>query len=315
MTWSARRIAAGSDCDGSNRAGASPAIVRQRSVSTPASRRIDRIGCRAAIPATPVRDDRGSATTFEPRSGQAGVRGIHDAENLPQTFSRGAPGHLLGGRRGRSGPVEQILQLVLPFRHPQFLPRSGDREPLLVEKLLDLEHEVDILAAVETLPGAALGRGELRDLRLPEAQHVGLGAGELATLADLVEELARDLLGHLGSPPGRRAVQTLNDETGRPETEAVAGGDLDRRACARIAAEPGAPRLDAEAAEPADQDRMAAGERAADPVEDGADADHRFTARQPAMDRVDRRSQIGLRCSHSPSVAPGRPSPPKLQAS
>ena len=46
-------------------------------------------------------------------------------------------------------------------------------ESLVVEKFFDAEHALDIAAAVHALAGAAFYRFQLRELALPEAQHVG----------------------------------------------------------------------------------------------------------------------------------------------
>src|SRR5688572_24221010 len=90
-------------------------------------------------------------------------------------------------RSGRDRRVDASRELGL-----QSLLRPRDREALLVQELLDAQHGVDVAPAVDPLPGAVLRGGEGRELRLPVTQHVGLGVGDLAHLADLEEELVGD---------------------------------------------------------------------------------------------------------------------------
>src|SRR5688500_5900887 len=109
------------------------------------------------------------------------------AELLAHLAQRAALG--LGGRDGglrRAGryrrvdaPRELGLQSLLG-------PRDG--EALLVEKLLDAQHGVDVAPAVDPLPRAVLRRGQRGKLRFPVPQDIGLGVGYLADLADLEEE-------------------------------------------------------------------------------------------------------------------------------
>src|SRR5512134_648717 len=59
-------------------------------------------------------------------------------------------------------PAELDLETLL---------RAGDREAFVVEQLLDAQHRLDVLAAVDALARAVLGGREGRELRLPVAQH------------------------------------------------------------------------------------------------------------------------------------------------
>ena len=63
----------------------------------------------------------------------------------------------------------------------QLLARAHDGEALLVEQLLDMQDAFHIPSAVHALPGAAFHRLELRELALPEAQHVGGSRHRVAT--------------------------------------------------------------------------------------------------------------------------------------
>src|SRR5260370_17196855 len=73
------------------------------------------------------------------------------------------------------------------------LPRAFDREPLVVEKLLDFQHQLHVLAAVQTMALAGFLRAERRKFRLPEPQHVGLDACQPADFANAEVQFIRDL--------------------------------------------------------------------------------------------------------------------------
>src|SRR5262249_61888063 len=83
---------------------------------------------------------------------------------------------------------------------------GADRLPFVVQRPLDLEAQVEVALAVQALAGAAPGRSELRELRLPEAQDVRLRVGELADFLELVEQLAGDCFRHRALPPARRVT-------------------------------------------------------------------------------------------------------------
>ena len=76
----------------------------------------------------------------------------------------------------------------------ELLLRTGDREALVVEQLLDAQDRLDVLAPIDALAGAVLGRRQGRELRLPVAQDVRLGVGDLADLTDLEKQLVGDRL-------------------------------------------------------------------------------------------------------------------------
>src|ERR1017187_6778276 len=74
----------------------------------------------------------------------------------------------------------------------QLLPRPPNREALFVEQLLDSQDAFHIPPAVHPLPGAAFHRLQLRELALPEAQHVGGQAAQGSHFPDAEIQLVRD---------------------------------------------------------------------------------------------------------------------------
>ena len=73
------------------------------------------------------------------------------------------------------------------------LARALDGEALLVEQALDLQHHLDVLAAVEPVAGAGFLGAQPGKLGFPEAQHVGLDAGQARHVADPEVEFVGDL--------------------------------------------------------------------------------------------------------------------------
>jgi len=93
----------------------------------------------------------------------------------------------------RSRLKERTLLLEATFGvDGQILSRPGDCEAVAVKQTPDLEHEFDVLAAVEPVPGFALHGFESRELSFPEPQDIGLDTRKLAHLADSEIELVRD---------------------------------------------------------------------------------------------------------------------------
>ena len=72
------------------------------------------------------------------------------------------------------------------------LARAGNREALLVEQLLDAQHALDVALAVHALSRAALDRLQLRELGLPEAQHVGGQMAQRGHFSDAEIKLVGD---------------------------------------------------------------------------------------------------------------------------
>ena len=52
------------------------------------------------------------------------------------------------------------------------LPRPRNRIPLVIQQRLDTQRHLHIALPIQTLPGAAFIRLQLRKLRLPETQHI-----------------------------------------------------------------------------------------------------------------------------------------------
>src|SRR6516162_760198 len=89
------------------------------------------------------------------------------------------------------------LGLVLLALVQQRAPRPGDREPAVVEQLLDADQEPHLVRPVHAVARAVLLRAQHAELRLPVAQHVRLDAEHVAHLADRAIELAVRILRRL----------------------------------------------------------------------------------------------------------------------
>jgi len=72
------------------------------------------------------------------------------------------------------------------------LARSWNCVTLAMHQPLDLEHELDIAAAIQTLPRSALVRFQLRELRLPETQNIRFKFADLRDVANFEVEAVRD---------------------------------------------------------------------------------------------------------------------------
>src|SRR4051812_28345334 len=73
----------------------------------------------------------------------------------------------------------------------QMLARTGDGESLFVEQLLDANKMLHIPLPIEPLSLAALLRTKLRELCLPETQHVSRQIAQLRYLTDTEVQLIR----------------------------------------------------------------------------------------------------------------------------
>ena len=102
-----------------------------------------------------------------------------------------AEGAQLGRIKGRRKEMTLLLGRALGVVG-QKLSRPGDGEALPVEQPLDLQHDLDILTAVEAVPGFALSGFKRRELGLPKSQHIGLCMRQLAHLTDAEIKLVRD---------------------------------------------------------------------------------------------------------------------------
>ena len=92
-------------------------------------------------------------------------------------------------------PLRQVAQHRVARTVPdaENLPRAGNGVALVIEKAFDAQSHFHIATAVQTLPGAALVRFELRKLALPETQDVGGNIAEPGDFADAEVELVRDV--------------------------------------------------------------------------------------------------------------------------
>ena len=106
----------------------------------------------------------------------------------------------------------------------QVLARAGDSVALGVKKLLDAHDIFDVAAPVHALAGAAFHWLELRELRLPETQHVRRQTAKARDLADPEvkllgdQNLARVVWFSVALFPGTHAVSEKRRHcAGRPE--------------------------------------------------------------------------------------------------
>src|SRR5690606_11961833 len=102
----------------------------------------------------------------------------------------GQRGELLVGRLGR-------LRLL----GAQLTTGAGQRQPFDENQVLDPEDAFDIGAAVEPRTVGGLRDTEIRELRLPRAEHVRLYLGNLAHLARAKHRAVRNLDGFHGLSP------------------------------------------------------------------------------------------------------------------
>jgi len=84
----------------------------------------------------------------------------------------------------------------------QGLARARERIALGVDQVLDLQSQLDIMTAVEPLAGAALVGFELRKLRLPKAQDIGLYFADTGHITNLEVEAVGDCGGIDDAIPG-----------------------------------------------------------------------------------------------------------------
>ena len=121
---------------------------------------------------------------FSPRVPDGGGRGI-----LP--FARFNRNRLLAGFRF-AAPVSLL----------QSLARAGKRISLGMNQPFDLQGKLHIAFAVESLPGTTLVGLELRKLRFPEPQNVGLNFANARDIADLEIKTVWDRGRFEGALPG-----------------------------------------------------------------------------------------------------------------
>jgi hypothetical protein len=94
-----------------------------------------------------------------------------------------------GGVVNREGELRFfVLQLRL-----EHLPGAGNGVTLAVKEGFDPQRHLNISTAIETLPGAALVRFQLRKFALPKTQDVGWNVAESGDFTDAEVELVRDV--------------------------------------------------------------------------------------------------------------------------
>src|SRR5207245_1234631 len=81
---------------------------------------------------------------------------------------------------------------ALPVLLEQVAARASNGEPFVVEQALDLQHGLNVLAAVEPMALRTFHRLQRGELALPVAQDKGFGGGEPADFADAEEALFGD---------------------------------------------------------------------------------------------------------------------------
>ena len=91
---------------------------------------------------------------------------------------------MLNLRRGLGRERNRALRFVGLGFGAQVLPRSRNRKALLVQQLLDAQHILDVAPAVHALSSAALDGLQLRELGLPEAEHIGRQMTESGYFSD-----------------------------------------------------------------------------------------------------------------------------------
>jgi hypothetical protein len=95
--------------------------------------------------------------------------------------------------RGRGDELWSGLGGVLGFGFGgEDLAGAGDGVALVVEQALDAQSHLDVSLAIQALAGATFVWLELRELCLPETEHVGGDVTELGYIADTEVELVRD---------------------------------------------------------------------------------------------------------------------------
>jgi hypothetical protein len=127
-----------------------------------------------------------------------GVGRSQQAGNLTQ-FGTGLAkdcGHsiraLTGVNRKRQRGLRLALRLVMAVKLLKCLTGAGERVPLGVNELLDLQDQLDIAPAVKPLAGSALVGLELRELRLPKTQNVGFDLADARNVSNLEVETVGD---------------------------------------------------------------------------------------------------------------------------
>ena len=104
------------------------------------------------------------------------------------------------GRRRRIEPLGCVagwlpragLRAALAMTLFQCLTGAGERISFGVNQALDLQRQLHIAPSIEALAGAALVGLELRKLRLPKTQNIGLHIADAGDVSNLEVETVRD---------------------------------------------------------------------------------------------------------------------------
>ena len=139
--------------------------------------------------------------------------GDFDGNNSPcSTFPGGLPGSTFGRASNTTGPLDGI--------------------PFVVEQVLNLQHQLDVFAAVQPVALTGLLQPETWELPFPKTEYVLLDARKPTNLPDPEVELVRDVLlrGMQGRFPHRANIILMAILAGiHPVSEALrAGRPLDR---------------------------------------------------------------------------------------
>src|SRR5690606_33434466 len=103
---------------------------------------------------------------------------------------------LVGLARGRITRVDRLDAVGA-----ELLLGARDRVLVPVEKVFDLQEQVDVTPRVHPLAAPRLLGPDRAELRLPVAEHMGLHAYDLGGFADPEEELVGELARHSASCP------------------------------------------------------------------------------------------------------------------
>jgi len=126
-------------------------------------------------------------------------------QNLPE-FSPGMPDGSCRGilpfARFNGSCLLPGLWIAAAMALLKSLARAGKRISLGMNQPFDLQGQLHIAFAVESLPGTTLVGLELRKLRFPEPQNVGLNFANARDIADLEIKTVRDRGRFEGALPG-----------------------------------------------------------------------------------------------------------------
>jgi len=134
------------------------------------------------------------------KRGQAGTAARHlgigrseQADDLAEFSARRADhGRGFVEPFGRLAGREREARLVGAAHSAQSLTRAGKRVAFAMDEAFDFESHLDIATAIEALAGSTFSGSELRKLRFPETQDVGLDLTDARDVADFEIETVGD---------------------------------------------------------------------------------------------------------------------------